>query len=86
MTLELRKNTEARRHGFRLSARHPPDEVGEVWDIKDDLIEEDYVEGVEYRSVDLRDNDLQVFANANKAKQLESREDMAYRGRWSSGF
>ena len=57
--------------------------MGEVWDVKDGLIEEDYVEGVKYGSVNLRDNVLQVFANAKEAKQLESREDedMAYQGR-----
>ena len=54
--------------------------MGEVWDIKDDLIE-DYIEGVEYGSVDPRDDVLQVFANANKVKQLESWEDMAYQER-----
>ncbi len=33
------------------------------------------MKGVEYGSVDLRDDILQVFANANKIKHLESRED-----------
>jgi hypothetical protein len=60
--------------------------VGEIWNIKDDLIEEDYVKGVEYRSVNLRNDVLQVFANANKVKHLESREDTAYQGRWASEF
>jgi hypothetical protein len=34
----------------------------EMWNIKDGLIEEDYVKGVEYRSVNLRNDVLQVFA------------------------
>jgi len=60
--------------------------VGEVWDIEDDLIEVGYVKSVEYRSVNLRNDVLQVFANANKAKHLESREDMAYQGWLTLGF
>jgi len=44
-----------------------------VWNVKDDLTEEDYTEGVEYRNVDLRNDVLQVFANANKVKQLKKR-------------
>jgi len=58
--------------------------VGEVWDIKDEMIEEGYVKGIEYRSVNLRNDVLQVFTNGNKAKHLERRENMAYRGRWAS--
>jgi hypothetical protein len=47
---------------------------------------EDYVKGVEYRSVNLRNDVLQVFANANKAKHLQSREEMVYQERWASEF
>jgi hypothetical protein len=60
--------------------------VGEVWDIKDDLIEEDYANGVEYRNVNLRNDVLQVFANANKAIHPQSREAIAYQERWASEF
>ncbi len=33
------------------------------------------IKGVEYGSVDLRNDILQVFANANRIKHLESQED-----------
>jgi hypothetical protein len=51
------------------------DEVGELLDVKDELMVENDVESVESRSIDSGDEVFQILANTSKIQPFESRED-----------
>jgi hypothetical protein len=60
------------------------DEVGELLDVKDDLIEERDAERAESRSIDSGDEVFQILANTSEIQHFESREDNTCWGRCTS--
>jgi hypothetical protein len=59
-------------------------ELGELWNVKYDVIEKGYLDGVKQRGIDPDHELLQVFADPFKLKTSESREDGACWRRWTS--
>ena len=51
------------------------DEVGELLDVKGELMEESDVEKVESRGIDSSDEVFQILANTVRLQLFESRED-----------
>jgi hypothetical protein len=61
------------------------DELMEFLDAKDQLIEECYLCGVEWRGINLGHEVLQVLTDNTEVKLGESREDNTCQRRWMSG-
>ena len=62
------------------------DEMGKLWSVEYELMEEVYLQGVEERGIDPRHEILQIFADAKKYEMSESREDGVCGGMRMSAF
>ena len=63
-----------------------PHELGELWNVEYELMEEGYPDGVEQRGIDPGHDVVQVFADPLELKTSESGEDGACWRRWTSAF
>jgi hypothetical protein len=63
-----------------------PHELGELWNVEYELMEEGYPDGVKQRGIDPGHEVLQVFADPLELKTSESGEDGACWRRWTSAF
>ena len=53
-------------------------ELGELWEVKIDLIEESYTQGIEFWGIDEGHEVLYVFDNPFKTKIMESGDDRTF--------